>query len=292
MSQFSRIVGVGLTGASLLGGNAKAVLIPESIGMPVQFSYNPKSVTLEKSTKTESNRATVDSPSKDAVKASGNVRMKLRGAHLTGAVVTQAAIDQLLSWATPTRSLGVLGTVANMAYAARGALDAAVGVGRSVLPRELGGSGSMPSQASTRMPGLSALGGTGSELKLPVLLLMWGVGGPLGSGTKVNLEKVDVEYKRFDWTGVPVWAEVTLSLVEYTAPLPRQNPTSGGVTGHRRHTVVAGDGLVQIATRAYGTPHAWRAVAEANGLDDPLRVRPGTRLVLPAPDELDRGERR
>jgi nucleoid-associated protein YgaU len=50
--------------------------------------------------------------------------------------------------------------------------------------------------------------------------------------------------------------------------------------------VVAGDTLPSVAFHAYGDPNLWRAVAEANGIDDPMRLRAGTRLLLPALDEL------
>ena len=42
-----------------------------------------------------------------------------------------------------------------------------------------------------------------------------------------------------------------------------------------------GDSLASVAYAEYGDPTAWRAVARFNGIDDPLRCRPGTRLLLP-----------
>jgi nucleoid-associated protein YgaU len=52
------------------------------------------------------------------------------------------------------------------------------------------------------------------------------------------------------------------------------------------HTVVAGDSLPSIAYREYGDPEIWRVVAEANDIDDPLRLRAGTTLLLPAAEEV------
>lgn len=284
MSLFSRGVGVGLTGASMLSGNAKAVLIPESIGMPVMFSFNPDGVSMEKTAKTEGNRGVVDSPFKDALKAVGNTRLKLSGAHLTGALTTQWACQQLIDWATPTTDVGILGTLGNMGAA----LGSAMGSMRSMASGGLRGlaGAAMSSVSSTRKPNILGYGGVNSTYKLPVLLFMWGVGGPMGTGTKVNLEQVKIKYRRFDWTGVPVWAEVDLTLVEYVEGLPGQNPTSGSIAGRAKHTVTAGESVVRIAQQSYGTPTAWRAVAEANKLDDPLRVKPGKLLDLPAPSEL------
>ena len=86
-----------------LTGNAKAMLMPVDGGLPVMFTLNPKTVSVEKSNKTESERGVITSSFKDAVKATGNVRLKLKEAHLTGAVVTQTSIDMLLDWATPVQ---------------------------------------------------------------------------------------------------------------------------------------------------------------------------------------------
>ena len=52
------------------------------------------------------------------------------------------------------------------------------------------------------------------------------------------------------------------------------------------HTVVVGDTLQQLAWQEYGDAGAWRPIAAANGLDDPMRLRPGSTLLLPAVDEL------
>jgi nucleoid-associated protein YgaU len=51
--------------------------------------------------------------------------------------------------------------------------------------------------------------------------------------------------------------------------------------------VVEGDNLQSIATAGYGSPGRWRALAEANDIDDPLRVRPGEVVYLPNDDELE-----
>ncbi len=46
------------------------------------------------------------------------------------------------------------------------------------------------------------------------------------------------------------------------------------------------DTLAHIAYRSYRSPSRWRDVAMANDIDDPLRVGPGRKLLIPAPDEL------
>ena len=267
-----------------LTGNARAMLMPVGGGLPVMFTLNPKTVSMEKSNKTESERGVITSSFKDAVKATGNVRIKLKDAHLTGAVVTQMSIDKLIDWATPVQVTAAQAAQAGSATAfanlAASALTNRMSAGRS------GGTPGGGSSALTKaMDSLKGAMNAPVYFRLPVLQFMWGIGGPAREGALVNLEKVDVEYQRFDGTGIPVWAKIGLTLVEYTTEMPGTNPTSGGLPGRSRHVVTQGEGVVQIATRTYGSPQAWRAVAEANGLDDPLRVKPGRALALPAPGE-------
>jgi nucleoid-associated protein YgaU len=66
----------------------------------------------------------------------------------------------------------------------------------------------------------------------------------------------------------------------------RQNPTSGSQDVRRVHRTVAGDTLASVAYSEYGDPTQWRALAAYNGIDDPMRVRTGTALLLPVPEEL------
>lgn len=107
----------------------------------------------------------------------------------------------------------------------------------------------------------------------------------------VFLTKVTIVYKRFDTTGKPTRATVTLELMT-SRPNKRdqQNPTSGGLAGRSGHMMVGGETLPGIALGTYGNPARWRAVAAANEVDDPLRVRPGSLLYLPSRAELAGGD--
>lgn len=119
---------------------------------------------------------------------------------------------------------------------------------------------------------------------LPVLELSWG--GSRGLQYNVLLNSVTLNYERFLASGQPVQISANLGFNEYLDKLPPPNPTSGGIPGRALHTVVAEDNLPRIAQATYGSPRNWRAIAEANGVDDPLRLRSGRRLLLPSPDEL------
>lgn len=93
---------------------------------------------------------------------------------------------------------------------------------------------------------------------------------------------VAATYTLFDVDGKPLRATCALSIEEASVDVPGQNPTSGARTARSTHTVVAGDTLAMLAWREYGDASAWREIAEANGIDDPMALAPGTELVVPA----------
>lgn len=117
----------------------------------------------------------------------------------------------------------------------------------------------------------------------PWVVFMW--------GSRVGLvgvaEKVSATYELFASDGTPTRARCTVTLKEMpTNPPPKQNPTSGTLAPERSHHVVAGDTLASIAFREYGDAALWRPLADANGIDDPMRLPPGTHVLLPAAGEL------
>jgi nucleoid-associated protein YgaU len=135
--------------------------------------------------------------------------------------------------------------------------------------------------------GMVASAATGGAMnlaaKLPTLIFTWG---PLVY--EVCLTNADVNYVRFTESGEPIRAKVSIGMREQPSLLAilSTNPTSGGLPGRRQHVVSTGDSLQSIATANYGSPNRWRAVAEANGIDDPTRLRPGQAVYLPNPGEV------
>jgi hypothetical protein len=99
---------------------------------------------------------------------------------------------------------------------------------------------------------------------------------------------VSIAYERF-LLGMPVRATATVILMRVPLPFPLggTNPTSGGLATRRTHTVVEGDTLASIAFEEYQDPNKWRALAAANNIDDPMRVKDGTVLVVPDPRDAD-----
>jgi hypothetical protein len=101
--------------------------------------------------------------------------------------------------------------------------------------------------------------------------------------------QLTVAYKLFRPNGDPIRAEVKMTLKQAEAASTAsstganrgQNPTTRANAGHGVHTVRDGDTLPSIAYAAYGDATAWRAIAQANGIDNPLHVRSGRALSLP-----------
>jgi nucleoid-associated protein YgaU len=128
---------------------------------------------------------------------------------------------------------------------------------------------------------------TGGRINLaakpPVLNFIWG-----SQLLRCILTEVGVKYERFSSDGSPNRAEITFKLKEEPDffGLLTTNPTSGGMPGRQRHIVNHSENLPTISTVAYGKPGLWRGLAEANGIDDPFRVRPGDTVYLPNGNEI------
>jgi hypothetical protein len=99
-------------------------------------------------------------------------------------------------------------------------------------------------------------------------------------------KNLSVQYTLFTQQGEPIRADVKLALMQWE-PTPKkggQNPTTLGEGGLGAHVVRDGDSLASIAHQAYGDPTQWRTIAQANGIDDPLRLRSGRTLSVPRLD--------
>jgi nucleoid-associated protein YgaU len=97
---------------------------------------------------------------------------------------------------------------------------------------------------------------------------------------------VDVTIELFDVDGTPLRATVSLALGQYQPEAGQgtsqwTNPTTRATQARRAHHVQAGDSVHLIAHRHLRDPARWRAIAEFNELDDPLRLHAGDVLVVP-----------
>lgn len=122
---------------------------------------------------------------------------------------------------------------------------------------------------------------TTARQDVPELKFIWGRTYP------VNLNQVTINYTRFSRTGKPVRALVDLTLhsVPGGSLVTPTNPSSGGMSGRRTHLLTGAETLPELSTQTYGEPGRWREIATANGIADPLRVRPGALLYLPSEQE-------
>jgi hypothetical protein len=101
------------------------------------------------------------------------------------------------------------------------------------------------------------------------------------------ITQLSQKFTLFLETGMPVRATLTVALQEVPQQAVKnqtqaQNPSSRMAGARRVHVVDPGDTIDLIASKAFGEPTNWRLLAEANNLDDPRRLRPGQRLVIPA----------
>jgi len=125
----------------------------------------------------------------------------------------------------------------------------------------------------------------GTRASPPKVTFRWGAVDTF----KAVCTSLTIAYQLFKPNGEPIRADVKLQLKQAepastassSSANQGQNPTTRAVAGHGVHTVQDGDSLPSIAYRAYGDATRWRAIAEANDVDDPLRLRRGTPLMLP-----------
>ncbi len=96
------------------------------------------------------------------------------------------------------------------------------------------------------------------------------------------LENLAVSYVLFTPDGIPIRAKLTMTLREYrlaaiqAAQTPQQSPNV-----EKSYLVRRGDTLASISQALYRTPAHWRELADANGITDPRRLRPGQVLTVP-----------
>lgn len=112
----------------------------------------------------------------------------------------------------------------------------------------------------------------------PRLLFLWG-----SLVFPCVLESVTQRYLYFDPLGRPLRAQLSVTLRGddlLEKILSEIKLESADRTKAR--TVRAGETLAGIAAQEYGDPRSWRPIAEASGLDDPLDLRVGQRLTIPA----------
>jgi nucleoid-associated protein YgaU len=97
------------------------------------------------------------------------------------------------------------------------------------------------------------------------------------------LARASQRFILFTNDGVPVRARLTVTFNEYV-DAEREGKEVNRQTADftKLHEVTQGETLAGIATKHYGSPMPWRAIALANGLDDPRGLFAGQRLRVPS----------
>jgi hypothetical protein len=120
---------------------------------------------------------------------------------------------------------------------------------------------------------------------IPCVRFVWGQftqGTDQDPGYNFSVEKLSVDYTMFLPDGTPVRAKVQLDLKQCQViedegkRKPKQSPDHA-----KLYTVRRGDTLQGIATAEYDDPREWRRIADTNGIDDPMRLQPGIKLLVP-----------
>ncbi|MFP2900086.1 LysM peptidoglycan-binding domain-containing protein [Corallococcus sp. 4LFB] len=111
------------------------------------------------------------------------------------------------------------------------------------------------------------------ELHRPPLCELWWGGYRLIRGVLVSLSQ---DFTAFLPNGTPVRATLGCTFQEAE---PYRELHSADLL--KRRVVRAGDTLTQIAHEEYGDLSLWRRIAQANGIDNPLALKPGMSLTIP-----------
>lgn len=100
-------------------------------------------------------------------------------------------------------------------------------------------------------------------------------------GSGYNWVDLADENKLTDPNVISVGAKLTVPNVKAKEPTSDEALESPSSIKGTSYTVVLGDNLWDIATRAYGDGFKWTEVSKANNLSDPNLIHPGNVLKLP-----------
>ena len=127
----------------------------------------------------------------------------------------------------------------------------------------------------------------GSTHAPPRVRLQWGGSGQLTShGASISpwlvLESVNEEFTLFSPQGIPLRARRNVTFREaWTIEQQLQVTPRHSSDRTKLRRVARGETLSHIANDEYDDPRQWRPIAEANNLDNPRLLDPGTTLVIP-----------
>ncbi len=94
------------------------------------------------------------------------------------------------------------------------------------------------------------------------------------------VESIERNFVLFSPEGVPLRARLTVRMREYQT-IEQMASRLNSADHTKARVFKRRDRLDAIAAREYQTPNEWRRIAEANDIEDPRRIRPGTTLIIP-----------
>ncbi|MCB9523798.1 MAG: LysM peptidoglycan-binding domain-containing protein [Myxococcales bacterium] len=112
----------------------------------------------------------------------------------------------------------------------------------------------------------------------PLVLVTWG-----SLAFQGVIESLNHRFTMFLESGVPVRATCAVTLREARSATEQATENRGNESpDHAKlHAVRRGETLQSIAGIEYEDPGEWRRIADANGIDDPFRLEPGKKLIIP-----------
>lgn len=121
----------------------------------------------------------------------------------------------------------------------------------------------------------------------PRVHLQWGNSAHMTShGTRQDpwlvLESLTEEFSLFSPAGIPLRAKLTVSFREaWTIEQQLSETPRHSSDRTKKHRVVRGETISQIAFVEYNDPEQWRPIADANQLDNPRTLTTGALLTIP-----------
>ena len=100
---------------------------------------------------------------------------------------------------------------------------------------------------------------------------------------KAVITSITQTFTLFLGNGIPVRAKLKVAFLqaEEIDKYPNQNPTTTSVPGYKTRRAKQAETLDWIAHDEYGDATLWRFLADANDLEDPLRLEAGRLLAIP-----------
>ena len=119
----------------------------------------------------------------------------------------------------------------------------------------------------------------------PRIRFLWG-----SLSFKAIVETVQQKFTLFDPSGLPLRATLSVAFREYKTLEDQLKELKPESTDHTAQRVVkGGETLSSIAAEEYDDPRLWRYIADSNEAvaSNPIRLTPGTVLLIPASDAIE-----